>query len=238
MSRPLTRAQLATALGVDQRTVTRWVDMGCPHSRVKGRLMFNEEETRAWCEQYGLRLSAGAQAAEEPGAAAPRGPLAMANLVRKVTQAKRSELELAAERALKDLGLDEKIRKAGSFDDYTAIDLEVGALLANGTLSPDRARAIQSVIADARQNTKAHREAEHGDEDQDRLLIVTQEGHDLLDLYEGIVSDERRARIMEHVRGEAALDLAENPNTDTALEPEGEGAGAPPRPTATPDGGA
>jgi len=79
---------------------------------------------------------------------------------------------LAAEQALKDLGLDEKILAAKSYEDYVAIDLEIGALLARGALGPARARAIQSVIADARQNTKAHLEGEDDDEPERLIHLI------------------------------------------------------------------
>ena len=215
MSRTLSRAQLATALGVDQRTVTRWVDMGCPHSRIKRRLLFNEAEVRAWCAQHGLVLPGAAPVGDGAPASAPRAPLAMADLARKLTLAKRSELELAAQRGLKDLGLDEKIRKARTFEDYAALDREVGALIANGTLTPDRARAIQGSIADARQNTKAHLESGQGHEIE-RFVLASEDALAIAEAFEGIVSDERRAALVAHVRAEAAADLAEHPNVDLA----------------------
>lgn len=215
MSRTLSRAQLATGLGVDQRTVTRWVDMGCPHSRIKRRLLFNETEVRAWCAQHGLALPAAAPAGDGAPPSALRAPLAMADLARKLTLAKRSELELAAERGLKDLGLDEKIRKARTFEEYAALDREVGALLANGTLTPDRARAIQGSIADARQNTKAHLESGQG-QAIERFVLASEDALVIAEAFEGIVSDERRAALVAHVRAEATADLAEHPNVDLA----------------------
>ncbi len=213
MTRSLNRNQLAKALGVAARTVTRWVEMGCPYARVKGRLMFDDGEVRAWCAQQGLDLPA---APTPPaGAAMPRGPAATADLVRKLAQAKRSELELAAERGLRDLGLDERIRGCKTFEEFAAIDLEVAALLANGTLSPDRARAIQGSTAGARQNTKAHHEADDG-LDRERFVLASEDALKIAEAFEGIVSDERRASIVAHVLAEAAVDLAEHPNVDLA----------------------
>jgi hypothetical protein len=216
VSRSLTRTQLAKALGVAARTVTRWVELGCPHARVKGRLMFDEGEVRAWCAQGGLDLpGAATPPSRAASVAAPRGPAATADLVRKLAQAKRSELELAAERGLRDLGLDERIRACKTFEEFAAIDLEVAALLANGTLSPDRARAIQGSIAGARQNTKAHHDADDG-LDRERFVLASEDALKIAEAFEGIVSDERRARIVAHVLAEAAVDLAEHPNVDLA----------------------
>src|SRR5689334_7841035 len=98
--------------------------MGCPHSRVRGRLMFDDGEVRAWCAQQGLELPAPARP-DDAVPVVPRGPAAAADLVRRVAQAKRSEMELAAERALRDLGLDERIRACRTFEHFAAIDLEV-----------------------------------------------------------------------------------------------------------------
>lgn len=217
MSRTLTRAQLARALGVTARTVTRWIDMGCPHSRVRGRLLFDEGEVRAWCAQQGLELP-GALTARPTDAASPappRGPGAAADIVRRVAQAKRSEMQLAAERALRDLGLDERIRACRTFEHFVAIDLEVGALLANGKLNPDRARAIQGAIAGARQNTKAKNDADDG-EDLERFVLASEDAVKIAEAFEGIVSDDRRAGLVAHVLAEAAADLDEHPNVDLA----------------------
>lgn len=210
--RDVNKRDLAAVFGVKPRTVNRWLKRGCPHTRDRGRLLFNVEEVRRWHE---------AATDDDPGdmpASAPPSPsasLAKADLVRRVTQAKKSEMELAAEQALRDLGLDAKILAAKSYEDYTAIDLEIGALLARGALHPSRARAIQGVIADARQNTKAHRDAE-GDEDPQRYILLTTEGAELVRAFEGICSDERRQAILDHVHAEAEVDLAEFPNVDMA----------------------
>lgn len=101
------------------------------------------------------------------------------------------------------------------------ITSEACALVSSGAMTPQRGNSVEKLLA----RIAARRETA-SDVEQDALLIVTQEGHALLDLFEGIVSDERRARVVEHVRAEAALDLAEHPNTDTALQPEDEQPGA------------
>ena len=217
--RTLTRTQLAHALGVTPQTVGRWAKQGLPCSD-DGRY-FDEAQARAWCALEGRRLPAPSPGdstqGERPAPASVGSPtsFAKADLVRKVTQAKKSEMELVAEQALKDLGLDAKILAARSYEDYVAIDLEIGALLARGALHPARARAIQGVIADARQNTKAHLDAE-GDEEPERLILLTGEGAELVRAFEGICSDERRQAILDYVHAEAEVDLEEFPNVDLA----------------------
>jgi len=203
-TRKLTKQNLATLLGVSPRTVNRWLEQHCPHSRdERDRPMFNAEEVRAW------------RAAREADQDSQRASIAKAELVRKVTIAHRNELALAAERGLKDLDLGERIRAAKTHEDLVEISKEVGALLGSGALSPARGRAIQALMAEARHNMREHREAE-GEEDPESLILVTLDGARLLRSFEGIVSDDRRASILQHVDSEAQLDLQEHPNVDLA----------------------
>ncbi len=217
--RDLTKKELAFALSVSPRTINRWLKLEppCPSEvdPTTDRRIFNRSETVLW-------RAANLDPDSENANLLPLGSkasLAKAELVRRLTVAKKNERDLANEKALKDLGLDVKILAAKSYEDYVAVDLEIGALLARGVLSPARARAIQAVIADARQNTKAHREESDEDEPQ-RLILLTEEGARLVRDFEGIISDPRREAILEHLAKEWAIDKEENPNTDLAALPE------------------
>lgn len=223
VTRDRTRDEIAEALGVQPRTVTAWVAEGCPCDRKGRRLLFNEIEVRAWRARRGGGpvASAAQDDGPDPALVTPRDSLARAELARKLTVARKNELELAAERSLKDLPLADRARNAKTIEDLASTALEALALVCSGQMTAARGRTIQGLLGEARHGLKDKREVE-GEDDQERLLIVTLQGHDLLDLFEGIVSDERRAAILAHVRAEAQLDLAENPNTDTALEPEDE----------------
>ena len=111
-NRRATKRDIAAVFGVQPRTVNRWLEQGCPHSRDdRGRPRFDPGAVRAWREGGGTDAGTGG------GTPPPesRATFARADLVRKVTQAKRSELELAAELELKDLGLDAKILAAKSY---------------------------------------------------------------------------------------------------------------------------
>lgn len=218
----LTKGQLAKAKGVSVRTVDRWLKKGCPSvPDDDGRHRFDIAAVNAWLDTQeadpgaDVPPSAGTEGAS-PSPLTPRDPLRQADMVRKVNQARRSELELAAERGLKDLGFDAKILAARTFEDYAEIDRQVAALLARGAMTPDRARAIMSAIGDARQNTKAHRDAADGQDDLERFALASDEALRIVEAFEGIVSDERRAKVLEHVLAEAAADLAETPNVDLA----------------------
>lgn len=204
MTRNLTRKQLTHALGISLKTLERWTAQGCPCSRREGRPYFDYAEVTAWRE---ARASGAALSARES--------LAKVELARRLTSAKKHEMELTAERALRDLDLGDRIRAAKTNEALAEISREVGALVGSGALSPSRGRAIQGLLAEARHNMKEHRAVE-GDDDPRRVLLVSEEGERLLGAFEAIVSDARRARLLEQLTTEAAEDGREHPNVDTA----------------------
>ena len=226
MKRSLSKKQLAEALGVSARTVERYAQRGCPSSKEKGQLRFSEQEVRRWRTGQATTGRAGrpshADALPQPAPArsaasspvASKQSLAKAELARKISIARKTELHVASEKALKDLGLDAKIREAKGFVDLIAINQEVAALLASGSLLPSRGQAIQRVMAEARQNMLAQQEAgqQHGD---GRVFLCTEEGGLMLRVFEGIVSDARREAVLRLVKEQAEADLLENPNVDT-----------------------
>lgn len=215
MSRPLTRAQLASALSVNPRTVTGWVSEGCPCTRDGNRLLFDEAAVRAWRAKRGNQAADGATPSEGDAPLTSRDSLARAELVRKLTVARKNELELAAEKGLKDLDLASRIRGAKTHDDMLAISSEVCALVGSGALSPARGRTIQGLLAEMRHSLKEHRDTEV-DEDAERFVPLTNDGASLVEDFEAIVSDERRAALLDHARGQRVLDEAEHPNVDLA----------------------
>lgn len=217
-SRTVTKAELAEALNVKPRTVTRWVAKGCPNERgPAGQLLFDLAEVVAWRRQRDAEaVDDDADERGPPPAADPtQATLRKAELARKLTLARRTELELAAERGLKDLELGDKIRAAKTHDDMLAISSEVCALIGSGDLSPTRGRAIQALLAEMRRSLKEHLGAEGG-EDPERIVLLSEEGTRLVEDFEAIVSDERRAQILEHVAQQRAVDEEESPNVDLA----------------------
>lgn len=214
----LTKAEVAALFGVTPRTVNNWMDRGCPNERgPDGRCLFDATAVRAWRQDLKAEESA------SPGGPtdfASRANLVKADLVRKLTQARRQELELAAERGLKDLELADTIRGAKTHDDMLAISREVCALIGSGALNPTRARAIQQSLGDMRRHLKEHLDS-GGAEDSERIVLLSDEGVRLVDDFEAIVSDERRGQILEHVSHERQVDEEEHPNLDlAALSPE------------------
>ncbi len=224
MKRDLSKRELAKALGVSVRTVERYAQRGCPSSKVKGQLRFSEQEVRSWRTSEGNTGRPGRpshmDALPERPAPAASGPvaskqsLAKAELARKISIARKNELEVASEKALKNLGLDKLIREARGFGDLVAINQEIAALLASGSLLPSRGQAIQRLMAEARQNMLAQQDAgrEHAD---GRVFLCTEEGGLMLRVFEGIVSESRRERVLRVLKEQAEADLLENPDVDT-----------------------
>lgn len=228
MKRNLSKRQLAQVLGVSVRTIERYSQRGCPSSKVKGQLRFSEQEVLRWRASQGNTGRAGRPSHQDalPSRAVVRpapahGPpvaskqsLAKAELARKISIARKNELEVASEKALKDLGLDQKIRDARGFGDLIAINQEVAALLASGSLLPSRGQAIQRLMAEARQNMLAQQDAgrEHAD---GRVFLCTEEGGLMLRVFEGIVSGARREIVLRVLKEQAEADLLENPDVDT-----------------------
>ena len=214
MKRDLSKRELAKALGVSVRTVERYAQRGCPSSKVKGQLRFSEQEVRSWRTSEGNTGRPGRpshmDALPERPAPAASGPvaskqsLAKAELARKISIARKNELEVASEKALKNLGLDKLIREARGFGDLVAINQEIAALLASGSLLPSRGQAIQRLMAEARQNMLAQQDAgrEHAD---GRVFLCTEEGGLMLRVFEGIVSESRRERVLRVLKENKVL---------------------------------
>ena len=217
----LTKAEVAALFEVTPRTVNNWMDRGCPWERGPGgRCLFDAAVVRAWHQADSEGKAQPGSPRPGPGDHASRATLAKAELVRRLTQAKRQEMELAAERGLKDLELAETIRGASTHDDMLAISREVCALIGSGGLSPTRGRAIQALLGEMRRSLKEHLDS-GGGEEPERLMLLSEEGARLVEDFEAIVSDERRARVLEQVAREREVDEEENPNLDlAALTPE------------------
>jgi len=224
----LSASELARVLGKTERTVRRWPAMGCPVAQEKP-LRFDEAEVRAWCAGRGLKVAPPRPRSERaPMAPAQESPRPLdakaAELVRKVTAAKKDQREYDAERRLKSLGLDEKIRAVKTHEDLLTYTLEVMALIGSGDMIPERGRVLRGLVAEATRVLRATREGEGGGEPE-RLHLASPQGVALLEAFEWIVSDERRAEILAHVQRERAQDEEEFDTFDLAanMPPDAEG---------------
>ena len=100
----LTKAELAERLDVTIRTVTNWVQAGCPSVQEGGERRFVEADVRRW-------RAAQAPAPRPPvesspalpsvgGGTMPAGAAERADLAGKIARARRQELEVSQERGL------------------------------------------------------------------------------------------------------------------------------------------
>lgn len=221
----MTTAELQKALGVSRRTVARYAKRGCPHRKDRTGLVFDLPQVLAWIEREGLpsvqrqdrEHKAGrpshADALPSEGAQSKQH-LAKAELARRISVAKTAEMVAQAERGLQDLDLSDSIRKAKTYDDLAQLNQEVGALVANGRLIPQRGQAIQRLLAEARQNLKEKARSQEQDAGDSDIVLASVDAVEIARLFEGVVSDERRAHLLEVVRAAAVEDERENPNTD------------------------
>jgi len=208
----LTPKQLAPLLGKTPRTIRRWLDEeGCPRAG-DSPLRAREDEVRAWCAEQGRHLKPAAEARSR------RPSLAQAELARKLTIAKRNELDLAAERGLKNLGLADKIREAETHDDLLAYTKEVTALVSDGLLPVSRGNTLRSLVAQMGRTLTARLEQEVS-ADKHGFAMGSPEGVELMEAYEWIICPDRQQRVREYVQREAALDAEEYPNVDLTENP-------------------
>ena len=107
--------------------------------------------------------------------------------------------------------LADQIRDARTNEQLGDLAREVAAKVATGDLSASQGKTIESLIREARQQLKAH-EDKGGQEDMKNVLLAGEEAYELVFCYEGIVSDDRRAAVLQSVRDALALDKVENPN--------------------------
>ena len=238
MARRTSETDTARVLEITTKTLSRYREARpdrepVPHDLVNGRPFYTPSEVRAWQEKHGLTGQRGAtvRPVEDPPApVAPPPPvtppdagvrqgvearqnLAKADLAAKVSKAQLTQMALQAEKGLGELGLDVKLRAAKTNDDLARLALEVGALVSTGKLTPDRGRAINDLIKEARQHLKA--QAKAPEQVFDRALLATAEAVDLVRNFEGIVAAGRREKVLRYVEVMAEEDRMESPALDT-----------------------
>lgn len=105
------------------------------------------------------------------------------------------------------------IRSIETHQDAIKALIEAAGLAAEGKLAKTQADAIKSLIGEARAHLKDERDAPK--DTTDRVLFLGPSAVDVVRLWEGIVSDERRARILEFLLAEFRADEIEHPGMDT-----------------------
>jgi hypothetical protein len=151
-----------------------------------------------------------------PGAregAQARETIQKADAAARVAKATKAQLEVQAEKGLAELGLDREIQAAATNEDLAKLGLKVGSFVALGKLTPERGRAINDLIKEARQNLKATAKAPASQ--FDTALLATADGAALLRVFEGIVDPDRRAQVRAFADQVAEEDRAAGPRADT-----------------------
>lgn len=106
------------------------------------------------------------------------------------------------------------LRAAQTDEQRAQLQHELAALVAAGIYSHQEANAIRQALASA---TSHGREARNAPDEEARRqrVYAGADAYALVRAYDGIVSDERRERILRMVAAEFAADLEEHPPIDT-----------------------
>lgn len=110
------------------------------------------------------------------------------------------------------------ILAARSHDDLQALAQRIAAAVASATMEPRAANALSTLLKEARSNQMQVVKAQPDVVDPDRTLLAGPEAYELVEAFEGIVSDERREAVLRYVRSQAEVDRAEQPNKTGATD--------------------
>jgi hypothetical protein len=229
----VSKAELARALDVNERSVTRWVAEGCPTVRIGHETRFVEADVRAWAAARGRTLRPGAQrssgaAASSPSSAGPRtdddgpsvpafpslDPREKARFAKDMWTAKQREHDHQQEKNLSTLGLDEQIREAKTSTDVIELDLKVAALLAAGAMKPQRGQALRQILAQALRGLQAREAAAQA---SSRAFLASPRACEVARLYDELANGWRRRWIDEALRAHLAECKKELPGWDADM---------------------
>lgn len=104
------------------------------------------------------------------------------------------------------------VRGAQTHDDLLAAGKAVALQVIDG-MDPDVAARLTQLLTEMRQSVKGR--ALEPKEVAEAVLPVTEEAAPLLEAFEGITDDERRARVLEWVQEQAEEDRRARPSLDT-----------------------
>ncbi len=212
----LSKAELARALEVNERSVTRWVAEGCPTVQVGQETRFVLEDVRRWVAEKGRTLRPGAQrsassssspsrtdegpsvpALRPDGASSLTDPREKARFAKDMWTAKQREHDHQQEKGLQTLGLDDLIRSAKTSADVIQLDLKVAALLAAGAMKPQRGQALRQILAQALRGLQAREAAAQA---TSRAFLVSPRARQVARQYDELANGWRRRWIDEALR--------------------------------------
>jgi hypothetical protein len=224
----VSKGELARALDVNERSVTRWVAEGCPTVRVGHETRFVEADVRAWAAARGRTLRPGAQRSSSPAPTPPRvdddgpsvpafpslDPREKARFAKDMWTAKQREHDHQQEKNLSTLGLDEQIREAKTSADVIELDLKVAALLAAGAMKPQRGQALRQILAQALRGLQAREAAAQA---SSRAFLASPRACEVARLYDELANGWRRRWIDAALRAHLAECKRELPGWDADM---------------------
>ncbi len=223
MTNPLNKQDLADLFGIDIRTVYRWIARGCPTVRgPEGEELFLPDQVRQWKATQAERRDESPHSPPDPtpfapsSAGVPRDVRQRAEAAKALASARRAELEVQAEKGLKELGLDEKILQAASFEDLATVGREVAAAALRGDLVPGRATVVRQLVSDVRQSMLRALQATEEKDELGRMLLLTEESAEVAQLFDALCNGWRRRWVLEALRAHLREDEREFPAGEVA----------------------
>lgn len=213
----VSKSDLARMLGVTLRSVERYQQRGCPCAHDdEGRVWFDPAVVQRWLEEQRIPAREASdgppQGSHEPSpGAVSKDALHRAELARKLSIARKNELEIQAEKGLKELGLDLKIRGAKTLSQLAEVCAEFAAYVSSGTIQPQRSNALRQTL---NMLERALRARESETKDDGRVFMVTAQARHLCDTFDRIGNGWRRAWLLDAAARHLEEDKRELPGFD------------------------
>lgn len=210
-----TRQELADHYGVALRTITNWLQAGCPRTTEQGQPRFLVEQVDAWLDAHGRRprpqTAPAADTMPSLGSGTARDAAARADAVKKIAQARHQEHELQQERGLRDLDLADRIKTARTADEIVELALEVAGLVAKGSMKHQRAQALRQLLG---QVHRALRERQARQDQDGRLFLLSREAREVAEAFDNLANGWRRRWLAQATLAHLAEDERELPGWD------------------------
>lgn len=116
-------------------------------------------------------------------------------------------------------GVEHAVRNVRSLEDVARAQREIAAGMAAGAIEPAVGRALSEVLAEERLALQKAREHGAGG-DAKTWTLLSAEAARVAEALDLIVSEERRARLIDMIARELELDMIEHPAIDTTHEKE------------------
>lgn len=219
----LNKYELARELGIAVRSVERYQQRGCPFSHDdENRTVFDLEAVERWLEAEGVVVRpeppapppAPRPAFSDGAAPVSKDSLQRAKLARDLSVARKNELEINAEKGLKELGLDQKIRGAKTLTQLAEVCAEFAAFVSSGTIQPQRSHALRQTLGLLE---KAIRSKEAETKTDGRMWLCTEQAFRMAEVFDKIGNGWRRQWLLDAARAHLDQDMIELPGFEVDM---------------------